>query len=148
MTGRLFFDTNLLIYGMDPKDGAKRARSVRLLKQAFGQSRMVISPQILNECYAVLVHKRRLVSAFEAASYLAALYPACTAPLDAQTHRAAIVIEERYRFSWWDSVAIASALQAGCHFFVSEDMSDGQTVDTLHIVNPFTPHASATLALT
>jgi predicted nucleic acid-binding protein len=31
---------------------------------------------------------------------------------------------------------------------VSEDMSDGQTVDTLHIVNPFTTHAGATLALT
>ncbi|KQP08113.1 hypothetical protein ASF28_13620 [Methylobacterium sp. Leaf99] len=148
MTDRLFFDTNLLVYGMDPRDTTKRAASAHLLKRAFGQGRMVISPQILNECYAVLVHKRRLVSALEAASYLATLYPACTAPLDAQTHRAAIAVEARYRLSWWDSLAVASALQAGCRYFVSEDLGDGQTFDTLTIVDPFTPHAGATLALT
>lgn len=148
MTDRVFFDTNLLIYGMDPREPAKRSTSVRLLKQAFAQRRMVISPQILNECYAVLVHKRRLVAASEAAAYLAALYPACTAPLDAQTHRAGIAIEARYRLSWWDSLALASALQAGCRFFVSEDLADGQVVDTLRIVNPFLPHAGATLAST
>lgn len=31
MTERLFLDTNLLVYGMDPTDAAKRALSVRLL---------------------------------------------------------------------------------------------------------------------
>ena len=148
MIDRLFFDTNLLVYGMDPRDATKRAVSARLMKQAFGQRRMVISPQILNECYAVLVHKRRLVPAIDAAAYMAALYPACTAPLDAQTHRAAIAIETRHRLSWWDSLALASALQAGCRFFVSEDMKDGQEIETLQIVNPFTPDASAALALT
>jgi len=148
MTERLVFDTNLLIYGMDPKDVTKRGRSAHLLKQAFARHRMVISPQILNQCYAVLVHKRRIVSASEAKSYLATLYPACTAPLDAQTHRAAIAVEARYRLSWWDSLAVASALQAGCRFFVSEDLNDGQAIDTLTIVDPFTPHAAATLALT
>lgn len=109
---------------------------------------MVISPQILNETFAVLVHKRRLVPAIDAAAYLATLYPVCTAPSDAQTHRTAIAIEERYQLSWWDSLAVASALQAGCRFFLSEDMRDGQAIDTLRILNPFTPHAGIMLALT
>jgi len=148
MIGPVFFDTNLLVYGMDPREETKRAASVVLMKAAFARNRMVVSLQILNECYAVLVHKRRIVPAGDAAAYLSALYPVCTAPFDTQTHLAAIAIEMRYRFSWWDSLAIASALQAGCRFFLSEDMKDGQAIDSLRIVNPFSPHASATLALT
>ncbi|WP_082494031.1 PIN domain-containing protein [Methylobacterium sp. Leaf106] len=148
MTDRLFFDTNLLVYAMDPAAADRRATSVRLIKLAFGQRRLVISPQILNECYAVLVHKRKLVTPSAAAAYLATLYPACTAALDTQAHRTAIAIEMQYRLSWWDSLAIASAIQAGCKSFVSEDLSDGQILDTVRVINPFTPHASATLALT
>ena len=148
MTGRLFFDTNLLVYAMDPTEPEKRARSVALLKAAFGRGRLVISPQILNESYAAIVHRRKLVPSAQAAAYLGTLIPACTAPLDAGTHRAAIAIETRHRLSWWDSLAIASALQARCDHFVSEDMRDRQVVESLTIVDPFAPDARAALALT
>lgn len=47
-----------------------------------------------------------------------------------------------------DSVALASAVQAGCRFFVSEDMNDGQIIEQIRIVNPFTPSALTTLGLT
>lgn len=148
MTGRLFFDTNVLVYAVDPTEPVKRARSVVLIQEAFASRRLVISPQTLNECYLVLVHRRKLVSSNDAAAYLSTLVPACTAPLNAQTHQDAITIESRHRLSWWDSVAIASALQARCAFFVSEDMGDGQAVESLTIINPFGPCARATLALT
>ncbi|WP_430910098.1 PIN domain-containing protein [Methylobacterium sp. sgz302541] len=148
MTDRLFCDTNLLIYAIDPRDPAKRAMSAELISRGVSQRRLVLSPQILNECYWVLVHKRRMSPSSEAERYLAAFLPSCTAPLDGQTHAAAIAIERRHRLSWWDSLALASALQAGCRFFVSEDMKDGQTVDALQIINPFTPHGRTALALT
>lgn len=148
MTGRLFFDTNLLIYAMDPKDPARRAVSAALIGRARTGRRLVVSPQILNECYRVLVHRRRLVDPALAARYLSAFHGACTAPLDIDTHRSAIDLEARHHLSWWDSVAVASALQARCDHFVSEDLNDGQVIETLTVVNPFASHARATLALT
>lgn len=148
MTDRLFFDTNLLIYAVDPTESVKRAHSVVLMQMAFASRRLVVSPQTLNECYVNLVHRRKLIASSEAAAYLETIVPACTAPLDAQTHRDAITIESRHRLSWWDSVAIASALQARCRYFVSEDMNDGQAIETLTVVDPFASHARATLALT
>ena len=107
-----------------------------------------MSPQILNECYRVLVHRRRLFGSAVAERYLAAFQGACVAPLSFDTHRAAIRLETRYRLSWWDCVAVASALQANCTHFVSEDMNDGLAIDSLTVVNPFASHAPATLALT
>ncbi|WP_336486018.1 PIN domain-containing protein [Methylobacterium nigriterrae] len=132
---------------MDPRDPARRERSAALIREALSRRRLVVSPQILNECYRVLAHKRRFAPPAEVERYLSIFHAACTAPLDVWTHRAAIAIETRHRLAWWDSVAVASALQARCAHFVSEDLSDGQVVETLTVVNPFTPHARATLAL-
>jgi predicted nucleic acid-binding protein len=148
MTGLLFFDTNLIVYAMDPDDPERRERSAALIREAFARRRLVVSPQILNECYRVLAHKRRIAPAAEVVRYLSVFHGACTAPLDLQTHRAAIAIETRHRLAWWDCVAVASALQAGCSHFVSEDLNDRQVIETLTVVGPFTPHARALLALT
>lgn len=148
MTGLLFFDTNLFIYAMDPLDPALRGISTGLIGKASTSGRLVLSPQVLNECYRVLVHKRRLIGATLAERYLSAFHGACTAPLDVTTHRMAIDIETRHRLSWWDCVVVASAIQANCTHFVSEDLNDGQVIESLTVVNPFAPHAPATLALT
>src|SRR3954463_14819459 len=86
MTGRLFFDTNLIVCAMDPKDPARRARSATLIREAMSRGRLVVSPQILNECYRVLVHRRRFVPPMEVGRYLSVFHPACTAPLDLETH--------------------------------------------------------------
>ncbi|WP_165937946.1 PIN domain-containing protein [Methylobacterium segetis] len=147
MSGRLFFDTNLIVHAMDPQDPARRVRSAALIREAMSRGRLVVSPQLLNECYRVLVHGRRFAAPMEVSRYLSVFHPACTAPVDLQTHRAAIAIETRHRLAWWDSVAVASALQGRCEHFVSEDLNDGQVIETLTVVNPFTTHARAILAL-
>ncbi len=50
----------------------------------------------------------------------------------------AIEIADRYRFSFYDSLILASALEAGCSFLYSEDMQNGQTIaEVLTIKNPF-----------
>jgi predicted nucleic acid-binding protein len=47
-------------------------------------------------------------------------------------------VRERYGFSWYDSLIIASALEADCGQLFSEDMQHGQVIsDRLTIVNPF-----------
>jgi predicted nucleic acid-binding protein len=47
-------------------------------------------------------------------------------------------IKNRYRFSYWDSLVLSSALENGCNIIYSEDMQDNQLIDeVLRIVNPF-----------
>lgn len=148
MTGLLFFDATVIAYATDPNDPGKQRVSRAIIRSALSQRRMVVSPQILNECYAVLVHKRRIAPPAEVERYLSSYHAACSAPLDVETHRSAIMLESRHRLSWWDCVALASALQARCEHFLSEDLNDGQAIESLTVVNPFAPHAPATLALT
>jgi predicted nucleic acid-binding protein len=47
-------------------------------------------------------------------------------------------LREGNAFSYWDSLIVAAALDAGCTTLHSEDMQHGQTVQAqLTIVNPF-----------
>lgn len=50
----------------------------------------------------------------------------------------ALDIRERYSFSWYDSLIVATALESGCDTLYSEDMQNGQEIEgRLRIVNPF-----------
>ncbi|MBI5567093.1 MAG: PIN domain-containing protein [Chloroflexi bacterium] len=47
-------------------------------------------------------------------------------------------LREKYSFSFWDSIIIASALRAGCTTLYTQDMQNGLKVDgQLTIVDPF-----------
>jgi predicted nucleic acid-binding protein len=137
MTARLFIDTNILIYALDPAEPVKRAMSADLLRRTIANHTLVLSPQNLNECYRVLIQRRRLVPEAAARSYLTYLMPWCIAPLDAQTTRRAWGVQDEAGLAWWDALLAASALMAGCKLFISEDMQDGQLISGMRIVNPF-----------
>jgi predicted nucleic acid-binding protein len=50
----------------------------------------------------------------------------------------AIDLQEKYRFSFWDSLVVQAAVQSQARILFSEDLPDGQLVENLKIVNPFT----------
>jgi predicted nucleic acid-binding protein len=50
----------------------------------------------------------------------------------------ALNLAERYQYSYFDSLILASALEAGCQILYSEDLQDGQRIENqLMIINPF-----------
>lgn len=50
----------------------------------------------------------------------------------------ALDIRERYNFSWYDSLIVATALEVGCDILYSEDMQNGQEIEgRMSVVNPF-----------
>jgi predicted nucleic acid-binding protein len=49
----------------------------------------------------------------------------------------ALEVRARYAFSFWDSSVVAAALESGCDRLYTEDLSHGQVVEGLTIVNPF-----------
>ncbi|MGO9675543.1 MAG: PIN domain-containing protein [Methylocella sp.] len=142
MTARLFIDTNILIYALDPAAPEKRAISADLLRRTIADHTLALSPQNLNECTRVLSQRRRLVDEAAARSYLTHLMPWCIAPLDAQTTLRAWAVQDEAGLAWWDALLVASALMAECRLFISEDMQDGRVISGMRVANPFTPEFS------
>ena len=100
MTARLFIDTNILIYALDPAEPAKRAMSADLLRRTMANHTLVLSPQNLNECYRILVERRRLIPEAAARSFLTCLMPWCIAPLDARTTAKAWAVQDEAGLAW------------------------------------------------
>ena len=126
-----FFDTNVLLYLLS-EEVAKADRVEELLK-AGG----IISVQVLNEFAAVAVRKLAMRVA-EIKEILAIIRAVCSVhPLDVETHELGLELAERYRYSIYDSMIIASALRARCLTVFSEDFQHGQKIDRLMIIDPF-----------
>ena len=52
-------------------------------------------------------------------------------------YHSSLDIHTRYQFSFYDSLIVAAALEAGCTRLYSEDMQHGQQIQSLTIQNPF-----------
>jgi predicted nucleic acid-binding protein len=93
---------------------------------------------VLNETYWVVLRKPEFASARPFIRRYLRGYAAWTkAPLVADTLLGAFAIEDSYRLRFWDALLIAAANAAGCAFFLSEDLSDGQTYGSVVALNPF-----------
>jgi predicted nucleic acid-binding protein len=127
-----FLDSNVLIYAFSTDERAAVAQDLL-------QTRPVISIQGLNE-FAHVARRKLAMDWQEVRDAVAALRVLCRTilPIDLVTHDEALRIAERYGYSMFDALVVASALQAGCETLWSEDMQDGLVVDgRLRIANPF-----------
>ena len=130
MSGEVFFDTNILIYAA--AKGHPRADVVTALVAKGG----AISVQVLNE-FANVARRKLKWPWPDIVEALAAFRVLCSEPLPigAATHETALD-----GIGFYDSLIVASALEAGCSTLFSEDMQDGRTIaGRLTIRNPFTP---------
>ncbi|MGH7212998.1 MAG: PIN domain-containing protein [Acetobacteraceae bacterium] len=133
MNDELFFDTNILIYASvinDPREAVAAGAVAR---------GGVISVQILNEFVNVARRKLRWSwpDVAGALTPLRRLFPQPRSVTSA-THDAALVIAQRDGLAFYDSVIVASALEAGCTTLLSEDMQHGRVIaGRLTIRNPF-----------
>ena len=49
-----------------------------------------------------------------------------------------IEIKAKYKFSFWDSLIVATAIENNCEILYTEDLQNGQLIErTLKVVNPF-----------
>jgi len=59
-------------------------------------------------------------------------------PLTGETHETGLALAERYGFSTWDGMIVASALLAGCDVLWTEDLQDGMEIEGgLKVRTPF-----------
>jgi predicted nucleic acid-binding protein len=126
-----FFESNVLLY-LISDDSAKAERTEELLRGGG-----TISVQVLNEIASVAAGKFRGPFS-KIRELLSSIRELCAVRnASVTTHERGLDIAERYRFSIYDSMLLASALEAGCRTFYSEDLHHGQRVEGLTIRNPF-----------
>jgi len=139
MSGRYFIDTNIFIYSFHEEDPHKREISRRLISDALGNSAGVISYQVVQEFLAAATRKFKKSLTFkDSQRYLAVvLEPLCEVYSSPELFHQALEIMDKWRYSFYDSLIIASAIQADCSILYTEDMQHGQEIMNLGIKNPF-----------
>jgi predicted nucleic acid-binding protein len=115
----VFVDTNVLLYADDTRDAVKQAQSRNWLLALWQRRSGRLSTQVLNEYYANVTRKLKLPQ------------------IDHQTVETAWGIEARFGLSYWDSLIVAAAAQAGCTHVLSEDMRHEQHYGVVQVINPF-----------
>jgi len=135
MNGKVFLDTNLIIYLYSEKEPKKRDEVYRILNEYS----TVINIQSLKEVSNVLFKKFGW-DGLKIKKHLDNIELVCDEILQISRNTIdnAIDIKDKYGFSFYDCVMLASALESNCNFIFSEDMSHNQIIDgKLKIVNPF-----------
>jgi predicted nucleic acid-binding protein len=133
MNGKAFFDTNVLVYAIVEND-PRKIRARELL--AVGGT---ISVQVLNEFVSVVRRKVKMPwdDVRATLQWILLLCPEAV-PVTIKTHEKAVGIAERYGYKIYDSLIVASALEAKCELLYSEDLQDGQVINRqLTIRSPF-----------
>lgn len=127
-----FFDTSVLLYLLS--DDTAKADRVETLLSARG----VVSVQVLNE-FAVVALRKLKMPMSDVREILDTIRAVCAVePLTIETHDRGLAVCERYRFSLYDSMLVAAALISGAKIIYSEDLQDGQVIDSqLRVTNPF-----------
>jgi predicted nucleic acid-binding protein len=137
MSGKTFVDTNVFVYAVDEDEPAKREIARRVLaSDQYGE--FVLSSQILGEFYVTVTRKLpACVSEAEAAEALERLGKYPTVSIDATLVKRAIQIGRSAQLSYWDGLVVAAADRAGCERLLTEDLNDGQEIDSVRVENPF-----------
>ena len=129
---RTFIDSNVILYLYSDNDRRKE------LVIALLNSDKTISTQVVNENVNVCIRKIKLSKeeAFGHGKNLLENFNVVN--IYSSTITRAFDLSIKYRFSFWHSLIVATALENECEILFSEDMQDGLVVDgTLKIVNPF-----------
>ena len=137
MTDRVFLDTNIAIYARDRNAPEKAERASTWIRLLRDDGRLVISPQVVNEAYAVAIRKFDGIPRAEIRNWLGHYLAYCTAPLNAAVVADAFSLERDFSLHWWDCLIVASALAADCAYVLSEDMQHGRTIRSATVINPF-----------
>lgn len=139
MKDKYFIDTNVIVYSFDDLQPEKKIRSLSLINDALQTGNGIISWQVIQEFLNVATRKFRVpLEPEDADLYLQkVLNPLCQVFPDVQIYQNALGIQSKTKFSFYDSLILAGALQEGCTLLYSEDLQDGYQIDGMRVVNPF-----------
>jgi predicted nucleic acid-binding protein len=134
--GRVFFDSNVLIYTDDSTSPEKQRKARELVDHHLRRNSGFLSVQVLQE-YFVNATRKHGVDAAVAREKIEILGTMHVVTPDTRDVLAAIDLHRLHRFSFWDSMIFRAVQESGCGVLLSEDLQHGRIIDGIEIVNPF-----------
>lgn len=131
----VFLDTNIVVYAFDAADRAKQRRALAVLAE---NPDATISTQVLLEWFVSVTRKLTPpLPPSQAQAALESLARLSVVPADTELVIRASRTAVDHQLSIWDAMVIEAAALAGCRTLMTEDLTDGQTIRGVRIVNPF-----------
>ena len=135
---KVFLDTNILVYAYDVSSGSKHDVARNIVADLWNLRTGVLSIQVLQELFVTVTKK-------------------IPKPLDVKTTRdivrdfllwevvdndgelmmAAMDVQMKYHYAFWDSLIIAAAIKSGASILITEDLNNGRIIEGVLIKNPF-----------
>jgi len=133
---RSFLDTNILIYSIDRADPAKQETAISIIETHAKQRSGIISTQVLQEFYSAATRKLGIPPTL-AKQYLTDLRVFDIVQITPDIIESGINSSILHQLSFWDGLILASASVANATKLLTEDLSHGQTIQGIQILNPF-----------
>ena len=135
---KTFVDSNLIIYAYDVSAGKKHEVASKIMLDLWNSELGVLSTQVLQEFFVNITQKiPKPLTVKSAKEIINDLLKWEVVINDGESIINAIEIQLRYKYSFWDSMILESAISSGAAILLSEDFSKGQIVEGLKIKNPF-----------
>ncbi|MEE8329514.1 MAG: PIN domain-containing protein [Thermodesulfovibrionia bacterium] len=136
---KVFLDTNIIIYAYDLSAGEKHEIARNIVVSLWDSGLGVVSTQVLQEFFVSVTQKiPKPIDVKLTKNIVNDLLRWDVIVNDGDCILGAIDMHLRYKYSFWDSLIIAAAIQGGTTLLFSEDLSDGQIINGVEIKNPFT----------
>lgn len=135
---RVFVDTNVVVYAYDATAGARHETARAVLLDLWRSGAGLVSTQVLQELYVTLTRKiPRPVEPALAREIVEDMATWDVVVNDAGTILQAIEIAAREKLSFWDALVVAAAARGGAGLLLSDDLSDGRTIEGVTVRDPF-----------
>lgn len=135
MRGKVFIDSNIWLYALINNQGDSKYQTASAF--ILNQHRPVISSQVIREICSNLI-KKTFLPEERIRELITDWYRDCDViPSNSAQHLLASRLRSAYSLSYWDSLIVAAAIDAGCTNLYSEDLQNGQEFEKcLTVVNP------------
>jgi len=139
MSDKFFLDTNIFVYSFDRDSASKARRATQLIHQAVATRKGTVSYQVVQEFFNVALRRfAQPMTTGEAEQYLGTVFRPLLAVQSSQAlYSEALRLTGQHHLSWYDSLIVAAAMEAGCSRLYSEDLQSGRQFGDLRIENPF-----------
>jgi predicted nucleic acid-binding protein len=135
---REFVDANVLVYAFDSSAGRKQQAAQALLERLWEVNAGCLSVQVLQEFFVTVTKKvAKPLTTEEATARVREFAAWRIFTPRADDVLAAIDLHTRAKIAFWDAMIVLAAAESGCDVLWTEDLSDGQTLRGVRIVNPF-----------
>jgi len=138
MNDKIFIDTNILVYAHDRSSGKKYEISKTIVEKLWVGRNGVLSTQVLQEFFYIVTKKIiSPLSISKAKEIVEKLLYWQIVVNDGQIILQTIDLCRKYKYSFWDSLIIQSAISAKANLLLTEDLQSGQIIEGVKILNPF-----------